>query len=136
MLPAADRPVGDPLYARPSSAAATAARLTLEPACVQQSPLCSSPASLGIALDDSTTLQQPADQVTSGLFFSRPRPTPMQGPRRLLGQPDGAAAATLCQHFAISATLTELFAAAAAGTAGVNERGWTWPGRAASASST
>ena len=112
--PAADRLRGDPLTQDLVRTAAAAA-LNLDPA--QQTPAFLT--ALGIALDDSTTLRN--NPLTRDLC--RAAETDAERTERVaaLGTPTVLSRRDLCQHFAISAALTELFGSAAAETAGITK---------------
>ena len=112
--PAADRLRGDPLTQDLVRTAAAAA-LTLDPA--HQTPAFLT--ALGIALDDSTTLRN--NPLTRDLC--RAAETDAERTERIaaLGTPTVLSRRDLCQHFAISAALTELFGSAAAETAGITK---------------
>jgi len=112
--PAADRLRGDPLTDDLVRAAATAA-LALDPA--EQCPAFLT--ALGIALDDSTTLR--ANPLTRDLCVAAESDAERKERVAALGNPTVLSRRDLCQHFAISATLAELFGPAAAETAGVSK---------------
>ncbi len=112
--PAADRLKGDPLTQDLVRTAAAAA-LTLDPA--QQTPAFLT--ALGIALDDSTTLRN--NPLTRDLCAAVESDAERKERTAALGTPTVLSRRDLCQHFAISAALTELFGAAAAETAGVSK---------------
>ena len=110
--PAADRPRGDQLTQDLVRAAATAA-LTLD--APQQSPAFLT--ALGIALDDSTMLRN--NPLTRDLCVAAETDAERAERVAALGNPTVLSRRDLCQHFALSATLAELFGAKPAESAGV-----------------
>ena len=111
-LPTADRPRGDLLTQDLVRAAASAARTLDAP---QQSPAFLT--ALGIALDDSMTLRD--NPLTRGLCVAAESDAERAERVAALGNPTVLSRRDLCQHFAISAALTELFGAKPAESAGV-----------------
>jgi hypothetical protein len=110
----AARPKGDALTAEYVAAAAVAAE-TLEPAHRGRGFLVG----LGIALDDSTVLR--GKPVVRKVCEAAETDEERKERIAALGLPTVRGRRDLCQHFAVSAALTELFGAAAAEFAGLSK---------------
>lgn len=108
------RPKGDELTAEYMKAAAAAATALEEKRQARAFLL-----GLGIALDDSTILRD--KPVIKKLVLAAEPEDDRKARLEVLGKPTLRGRRDLCQHFAVSATLTEMFGAAAAEFAGLSK---------------
>lgn len=108
------RPKGDELTAEYVKAAAAAASVLDEKRQVRAFLL-----GLGIALDDSTVLRD--KPVVKKVVLAAESEDERKERLEVLGRPTLRGRRDLCQHFAVSAALTEMFGAAAAEFAGLSK---------------
>jgi hypothetical protein len=108
------RPKGDELTAEYVKAAATAAAVLDEKRQVRAFLL-----GLGIALDDSSVLR--GKPVVKKVVLAAESEDERKERLEVLGRPTVRGRRDLCQHFAVSAALTEMFGAAAAEFAGLSK---------------